>query len=265
MSSLTCEENDHTHTEACYTKVCDHKDGHLSTCYSTSEYAFCTHENDSEHSGTISIAEVVTFNGTKPTEVGTYDITAIAFGENYNVVVDSGVLTITHDWSDFQHDDTNHWKECSYCGTKSEEGTHTGGQASCKELAVCEKCGASYGEYTDHTYGDWEVIKEATTTELGKKQRECSVCGHIEEATIPLKTDTTQPDTPDTPDTPNTPDTPAVSGGQSNSGTNADNSSNIPDTGDHSNAMLWISILLLAFATMVVTFFFKRNRSHKAR
>jgi len=39
----------------------------------------------------------------------------------------------------------------------------------------------------EHTYSDWTVVKAATTSEEGLEKRECSVCGHVESRTIPVK------------------------------------------------------------------------------
>lgn len=36
-----------------------------------------------------------------------------------------------------------------------------------------------------HTYGEWEIKKEATILESGLKERTCSVCGNVEEKEIP--------------------------------------------------------------------------------
>jgi hypothetical protein len=44
---------------------------------------------------------------------------------------------------------------------------HTGGTATCKDLAVCDLCGVTYGDYADHVEGT-----AATCTTLAK----CSVC-----------------------------------------------------------------------------------------
>ncbi|MBQ3161099.1 MAG: hypothetical protein IJC04_03115 [Oscillospiraceae bacterium] len=52
---------------------------------------------------------------------------------------------------EWKYDADKHWKECD-CGLISEEGTHTGGTATCTEQAKCEHCGASYGEVNAH---DW--------------------------------------------------------------------------------------------------------------
>lgn len=39
----------------------------------------------------------------------------------------------------------------------------------------------------EHTYGEWKVVKKATCTEAGKKERTCSHCGKTETQTIPAK------------------------------------------------------------------------------
>lgn len=55
---------EHTHDEDCYSKSCDHKNGHLSSCYSTAtSYALCEHEDESAHTGTVTLADVVTIIG----------------------------------------------------------------------------------------------------------------------------------------------------------------------------------------------------------
>ena len=55
---------------------------------------------------------------------------------------------------------------------------HTGGKATCKEKATCERCQAEYGELADHEYGD--LIPEVPATHLKegtKAHYACSVCG----------------------------------------------------------------------------------------
>lgn len=54
-------------------------------------------------------------------------------------------------------DEDFHWHECE-CGETSDVGEHTGGEANCKDKAVCEKCEKEYGELdrTNHT-GETEI------------------------------------------------------------------------------------------------------------
>ena len=64
-----------------------------------------------------------------------------------------------HSYGDWQKDETQHWKECS-CGDKTEVG--------------------------NHTFGDWTITKEPTTTETGSRERTCSICKYTQEETIPV-------------------------------------------------------------------------------
>ena len=71
--------------------------------------------------------------------------------------------------------------------------TETGRKdATCTEdgqiTYTCSGCGESYTETIPakgHSFGDWEVVKEASYETTGLKKRKCSVCGHEEEETIP--------------------------------------------------------------------------------
>ena len=48
--------------------------------------------------------------------------------------------------SDWKSDSEKHWKECTACGKKMNEAAHTGGTATSTKRAVCDICGAEYGE-----------------------------------------------------------------------------------------------------------------------
>lgn len=64
----------------------------------------------------------------------------------------------THNYEEWRHDSTQHWKVCS--------------------------CGEETGR-ENHDFGDWVIDKEATATEEGTKHRECQTCQYREEETIP--------------------------------------------------------------------------------
>ncbi len=75
--------------------------------------------------------------------------------------------------SEYKHSDTEHWKECTVCGEKT--------------------------DVAEHTFGEWVITKEATATSDGSKERTCSVCGATvtevipatgEETTAPTETTT---------------------------------------------------------------------------
>ncbi|MBQ8806121.1 MAG: LPXTG cell wall anchor domain-containing protein [Bacteroidaceae bacterium] len=69
--SIECKKIVHTHEDKCYYKSCDHSGGHLSTCFSESTaYALCEHATEDEHTGSVTINDVVTYNVTYKTLFG---------------------------------------------------------------------------------------------------------------------------------------------------------------------------------------------------
>ncbi len=66
----------------------------------------------------------------------------------------------SHTFVEYKSSETEHWKECS-CGEKN--------------------------EVEEHTFGEWKTIKEPTETNLGEKERECSICKYKAKESIPLK------------------------------------------------------------------------------
>ena len=56
------------------------------------------------------------------------------------------------------------------------------------EYDICSECGETFNEKTlplaAHTWGEWTVVKEATTTAEGQEKRTCSVCGEVETRAI---------------------------------------------------------------------------------
>lgn len=91
-----------------------------------------------------------------------------------------------HTWSDgvcsvcdyiCAHNDTDKDHLCDICGVKLSD--HSGGEANCKDLAVCGYCGEKYGD-TDSSNHNLEKIpaKAATVTEAGNKEYwHCLDCG----------------------------------------------------------------------------------------
>ena len=77
----------------------------------------------------------------------------------------------THDdtpsiWKD--NKDNTHSGFCG-CGLKLLTEAHTGGEASCLNGAICEKCGAEYGKPLDHDWGDWTADNTSTHTRKCKR------------------------------------------------------------------------------------------------
>ena len=71
------------------------------------------------------------------------------------------MLKHEHSYGDWQKDETQHWKDCR-CGKKTEVG--------------------------NHTFGDWTITKEPTTTETGSRERTCSICKYTQTETLPVHT-----------------------------------------------------------------------------
>ena len=132
----------------------------------------------------------------------------------------------------WKYDKTQHWQECS-CGEK---------------LNVA-----------NHTYGDWKVTKEATETEAGSRERDCTVCEYVQTEAIPAAetgepTDPTDPTTPTDPTEPTDPAKPEQQGkpsGQTES----------PQTGDSSDMALWISLMLASCGGVLGMLLYRRKKA----
>lgn len=120
-----------------------------------------------------------------------------------------------HDYGDtYKTDAENHWKECG-CGN------------------IIEKAA--------HVFGDWNVVKEATATEKGAKERVCSVCGYKAEESIPAIGTATEPK-PTDPPVPSDKD-------QTTKPADTDKTpEESPQTGDTSNLALWIALMFVSAA-----------------
>ena len=201
----------------------------------------------------------------------------------------------THDVHDeaWKYDETQHWQECS-CGEKLNVANHTYGdwkvtkeatetEAGSRErdCTVCEyvqveiipEIGHEHGIHDEtwkydktqhwqecscgeklnvanHTYGDWKVTKEATETEAGSRERGCAVCEYVQTEAIPAAgtgepTDSTDPT-----------DSSDSQGQQDPSGDTGS-----PQTGDSSNMMLWISLMLASCGGVLGMLLYRRKKA----
>ena len=68
----------------------------------------------------------------------------------------------------WEFDGTTHFHTCG-CGTEFDRENHKGGEATCAAKAVCEVCGASYGEVNANNHKNTHVVgqKDATCCEKG--------------------------------------------------------------------------------------------------
>ncbi|MBR4911020.1 MAG: hypothetical protein IKZ47_06850 [Clostridia bacterium] len=77
---------------------------------------------------------------------------------------------LAHTVGDWITDGENHWHHCSSCGQNVDVAAHSGGTATCCSRAVCEICGAEYGELDpDNHTGGTELRNERpiSMTEAG--------------------------------------------------------------------------------------------------
>ena len=111
----------------------------------------------------------------------------------YELAPATGHVNHVADTSKWLHDGTQHWHKCQRCDEKMDAAAHSGGEATCEGKAVCAVCGVEYGELADHSYEDWVIVREATETANGLKERTCTVCGEKESEEIPATGET--PDT----------------------------------------------------------------------
>ena len=123
-----------------------------------------------------------------PTDMGTYQVYVTVPGnEDINAVSEltdpSWTFTITHtgnhQWGDWQHDDTQHWRSCAVpgCQVKDSLGSHDG-TATCTERATCSTCGAAYGTTDPNHHGlTHHDGTAATCTQPGSLEYwQCSDC-----------------------------------------------------------------------------------------
>ena len=83
---------------------------------------------------------------------------------------------------EWQSNDDNHWKEYSCCHAHAEEGTHTGGTATCTAEAVCATCGKKYGDLAAHDFtaqvaGDQYLTSAADCEKAAVYYKSCRICG----------------------------------------------------------------------------------------
>lgn len=129
-----------------------------------------------------------------------------------------------HSYADgYKTDSESHWKECA-CGN------------------IIEK--------SVHGFSDWSIVKEATDYENGSKKRICAVCGYTDTEIIPATGTITEPDKPTHPTEPTT-----SSGNETETTKPAkvNTSEKSPNTGDDSNYILWIALLLISASSVVIT------------
>ena len=275
-----------THTRSCTvcfeqeTKDCH---GGTATCTAKAKCEECQAEYGemAAHQFTAeNVAESYLASAATCTEPAVYYTSCAACGAKGTEIFTYGD-PLDHDWGDWtSNGDGTHTRTCKRDATHTETGDCTGGTATCMAKAECEICGGAYGEtdpdnhadgcypewtisktehqekYTlcgqvlvaqaEHTFGDWNVTKKATTKRKGEKERTCEVCEYRQFETIPVKSS-------------------GKSGKDSDKSTettkNAKNGS--PKTGDSSNVPLWTALLCVSACGVTGTVLTRKRKRTK--
>ena len=125
-------------------------------------------KRDANHVETESVTAVVTVTQQRTCvldELSAY--TATFINPDFSAQVMKNVKTaefMGHDFTVLQSDETEHWYRCSRCEAIDAKAAHTGGEASCHALAVCEVCEKAYGALNPDNHTDGEVWRQFTKT-----------------------------------------------------------------------------------------------------
>ncbi len=96
---------------------------------------------------------------------------------------------------EWKGDGANHWQICDSCGTELNKAAHEGGEATCSDKALCEVCGAEYGELDPDNHVNTEIRGAVAATEESEGytgDKWCLDCNKmLEEGTVIAKFDHT--------------------------------------------------------------------------
>ena len=102
---------------------------------------------------------------------------------------DVTLSALDHDWGAWTpNNDGTHTRICTKDSSHTEDGTCSGGTATCTERAICGVCGGAYGELAAHDFtaevAEEKYLKsEATCTEAAVYYKSCKACGLTSEGT----------------------------------------------------------------------------------
>ena len=114
-----------------------------------------------------------------------------AVEKNNSHTFEGDVNPALHEPSDWKHDETYHWKECTVegcgtviAGTKAAHSSTGTNKATCQKAAVCDKCGMEYGEtipcsFTAKVKSEAALMTPASGTQEAVYYYSCSMCGAV--------------------------------------------------------------------------------------
>ncbi len=127
--------------------------------------ASCEHKDEVKDKEAHSYGDWTVTKQASETETGLKKRTCSVCGFEQTETI--AKLDHVHEFSgEWKYDETNHYKECA-CGEKGEIEAHKGGTATETEKAVCEVCGAQYGDLLPHTHNYVDGVCSCGKTEEG--------------------------------------------------------------------------------------------------
>ena len=135
-------------------------------------------------------------------------------------------------------------------GTEIEAKGHQGGEATCTNKAVCEVCGNEYGELNPDNHKNTEVRNKVEATEEKEGYTGdvyCLDCDKLVEEgkVIPVIDTEEKPDIGDV-------EKPEEVEDEEKEEPVKDEDNTVPNTGDNSNIILWISLLVISGISFVI-------------
>lgn len=171
--------------------------------------------------------------------VNTYKATLSVSADNANTITTALQFTVN------EHDYTS----VVTLPTCIEEGYTTYTCKNCTHTYVGNEVNAK-----GHKLEEWKVIKEATTTETGERERICERCDYKEVEVIPMLSKEKQPTTPTKSDKGNNDKNNTVSK------IDKHNTSSVK-TGDQTHVLLWSMVTIISLAGVITALLFKRRKS----
>lgn len=184
------------HTRTCQRQGCDYTetddcDGGTATCTEPATCTVCggTYGELAAHDFTAEVAEAKYLKTEATcTEQAVYYKSCKACGLASEDTFQSG-NPLGHDWGAWtSNGDGTHTRNCTKDSSHTEDGTCSGGTATCTERAICDVCGGAYGDLAAHDFtaevAEENYLKsEATCTEPAVYYKSCKACGLTSEGT----------------------------------------------------------------------------------
>ena len=157
--------------------------------YTCTAKRVCKKDETHEETETVTAAYAVV---TKPTcltaGLGRYQASFAAdWAEDASK--DVPLSALDHDWGAWKSNgDGTHTRICARDSSHTEDGTCSGGTATCTERAICDVCGGAYGDLAAHDFtaevAEENYLKsEATCTEPAVYYKSCKACSLTSEGT----------------------------------------------------------------------------------